>query len=80
MVSMRARCLIGTNHGKQTMFHTIEILGDQMCVMDEDGNGLDTVRLTGLRDATRQIQTWTSRYTISVAVAYRQIDDHFAPR
>jgi len=65
--------------GERTM-HTIEIIDGLMCVMDEDGNGYDAAVLTGLRAATRQIQTWTNEYTIDVADANRQLHNYFSQR
>ena len=58
--------------------HTIEIINELMCVMDEDGNGLDGAVLTGYCAAKQQIQTWTKKYAIDVAEAYRKLADHFA--
>ena len=57
---------------------TFEIVDDLMCVLDEDGNGLDGELLTGYRQAKQQIERWTGEYTIDVADAYRQLADHFA--
>jgi hypothetical protein len=60
------------------MHHTIEIIDDLMCVMDEDGNGYDAHILTGYRQAQQQIQRWAAEYTINVADACRQLRDHFS--
>ena len=60
------------------MQHTIEIIDDLMCLMDEDGNGVDGHLLVGLRDAKRQIQTWAAEYTIDIAEAYRRVSEYFA--
>jgi hypothetical protein len=62
------------------MKYTIEIIDDLMCVMDEDGNGLDGIVLTSYREAKQQIQKWTATFTINVADAYRSLADHFAQR
>jgi hypothetical protein len=60
------------------MHHTIEIIDDLMCVMDEDGNGHDAHVLTGYRQAKQKIQRWTAEYTINVDDAYRKLRDHFS--
>ena len=60
--------------------HTIEIIDDLMCVMDEDGNGYDAAALVGYRAAKQQIQKWTAEYTIDSAEAYAKLADHFAER
>lgn len=62
------------------MPHTIEIIDDLMCVMDEDGNGCDAALLDDYRGAKRQIQDWTGEYTIDVADAYRRLADYFSQR
>lgn len=62
------------------MPHTIEIIDDLMCVMDDDGNGHDAAVLSTYREAKRQIQKWTTEFTINVADAYRQLADHFSQR
>jgi hypothetical protein len=66
--------------GERTMPHSIEIIDDLMCVMDEDGNGYDAAVLESYRAAKQQIQTWTAQYTINVADAYRQLADYFSQR
>ena len=61
--------------------HTIEIIDDLMCVMDEDGNGYDAAVLEGYRTAKQQIQKWAAtEYTIDIAEAYRQLDGYFSQR
>ncbi len=40
------------------MPHTIDIVGDEMVVLDEDGNGCDSCRLTGLQAAKQQLRKW----------------------
>jgi len=62
------------------MPHTIEIIDDLMCVMDDDGNGHDAVVLARYREAKQQIQKWTAEFTINVADAYRQLADYFSQR
>jgi hypothetical protein len=62
------------------MPHTIEIIDDLMCVIDEDGNGYDAAVLESYRAAKQQIQKWAAEYTINVADAYRQLADHFSQR
>jgi hypothetical protein len=62
------------------MFHTIEILDDAMCVMDEDGNTFAGATLTGYRKAKKQIQKWTGAFTIDVADTYRKLHEHFSYR
>jgi hypothetical protein len=60
------------------MFCKIEIVGDQMCVMDDDGNSYSAAALTSNLDAKKQIQKWAAQYTINVADAYSQLADHFS--
>ncbi len=62
------------------MRHTIEIIEDLMCVMDEDGNGYDAALLDSYRAAKRQIQHWAAEYTINVAAAYRRLAEYFSAR
>lgn len=60
------------------MTHTIEIIDDLVCVMDEDGNGCDALVLEGYRDAKRQINRWLHEYSFDVADAYRQLEVYFS--
>ena len=60
------------------MFCKIEIINDQMCVLDDDGNSHDIVTLTTYRDAKKQIQKWAAQYSINIADTYNQLADHFA--
>ena len=60
------------------MHHSIEIIDDTMCVMDEDGNGYDAIVLTSYRTSKQQIQKWAAEYTINIADAYRRLADHFS--
>lgn len=58
-------------------YDTIEIVGNQMCVMDVDGNTLDAVPLTTYRAAKSQVQRWLWIHTILVAESYRLLQDYF---
>ena len=60
------------------MQHTIEIIDDLMCLMDEDGNGIDGHLLVDYRDAERQIKTWAAEYTIDVGEACQRVGEYFA--
>lgn len=61
--------------------HEIDIVAGSMVVMDEDGYVHECHQIdAGLRAAKRQIQRWTSLYTLNVAAAYRMLSEEFAAR
>ena len=62
------------------MPHTMQIIDDLMCVMDEDGNGCDGHVLCGLREAKRQLRRWQDKYTFDYAEALRAVSEFFTNR
>ena len=57
---------------------TIEIVGDLLVVLDEDGNGCDAHGLESLRRAKRQLRRWQDEYTFDYAEALQTVSDFFA--
>jgi len=51
--------------------HTVEIVHDLLVVLDQDGNGCDCHKLTGLRSAKRQLRRWQDEYTFDYATPCR---------
>ena len=62
------------------MPHSIEIVDNQMCVMDEDGTVHAVATLDSYRAAKRQIQEWTTTFTLDVADAYNRLAAHVSQR
>ncbi len=60
-----------------TMPHTIEIVNDLMVVLDDDGNGCDCHKLTGLRTAQRQLRRWQDEYTFDYGDALSAVSEFF---
>lgn len=60
------------------MFDAIYIVGNQMVLMDADGNTHDCCQLTSYRKAKRQVQRWAEMYVINVADAYRELESVFS--
>jgi hypothetical protein len=60
--------------------HTIEIIGDLMAVLDEDGNGCDCCQLTSLRKAKRQLRRWQNDYSFNYADALNALSAFFSAR
>jgi hypothetical protein len=60
-----------------TMPHTIDIVGNEMVVLDEDGNGCDCRRLVGLRAAKRQLRRWQEEYAFDYAGAMSALSEFF---
>jgi len=61
-----------------TMPHTIDLCDDLMCVLDQDGHGLDCHELRSLRAAKRQLRRWQDEYTFNYAAALRDVSEFFA--
>ena len=59
------------------MTHTVDIVGDEMVVLDEDGNGCDCRRLVGLRPAKRQIRRRQDEFTFDYAEATAAAEGFF---
>lgn len=57
--------------------HTVDIVGDEMVVLDEDGNGCECYTLTGLRAAKRQLRRWQDEYAFDYAGAMSAASDYF---
>lgn len=57
--------------------HTIEIIGDLMAVLDEDGNGCNCCQLRSLREAKRQLRRWQDEYTFNYADALNALSEYF---
>ena len=66
------------NAPRRLMPHTVEVVGDLLVVLDEDGNGCDVYALRGLREAKRQLRRWQEEYTFDYAEALRAISEFFA--
>jgi hypothetical protein len=60
------------------MPHTVDIVGDDMVVLDEDGNGCACHRLTSLRAAKRQLRQWQDEYVFDYANALATLSDYFS--
>ena len=58
--------------------HTVEVVGDLLLVLDEDGNGCDAHGLRSLREAKRQLRRWQTEYTFDYAEALRAVSEFFA--
>jgi hypothetical protein len=59
------------------MPHTIDIVGNEMVVLDEDGNGCDCCRLEGFRAAKRQLRRWQDEYAFDYAEAMSAVSGFF---
>jgi hypothetical protein len=62
------------------MPHTLDIVGVEMVVLDEDGNGCDFCRIIGYRAAKRQIRQWQDVYTFNYAEALSALAAFFLRR
>jgi hypothetical protein len=58
--------------------HTVEVVGDLLVVLDEDGNGCDAHKLRGLRAAKRQLRRWQNEYTFDYVEVLRNVSEFFA--
>jgi hypothetical protein len=58
--------------------YTVEVVGDLLVVLDEDGNGCDAYGLYSLRKAKRQLHRWQDEYTFDYAEALRAVSEFFA--
>ena len=58
--------------------YTIDIVGDEMVVLDEDGNDCDRYRLVGLRSAKRQLRRWQSDCDFDYAGALMKVEEFFS--
>ncbi len=56
---------------------TIDIVNNEMVVLDEDGNGCECCRLTGLRAAKRQLRRWQEEYVFDYAGALNALSEFF---
>ena len=52
--------------------YTVDIVGDEMVVLDEDGNDCDRYRLVGLHSAKRQLRRWQNDCTFDYAKRWRR--------
>jgi hypothetical protein len=59
------------------MPHTIERIGNELAVMDEDGEVCEAVAITSRRQAKRQIAAWTRTYVFDYAAAMRLIQPQY---
>lgn len=57
--------------------HTVDIVGNEMVVLDTDGNGCECSSLTGLRAAKRQLRQWQDEYAFDYARAMSAALGHF---
>lgn len=57
--------------------YTVDIVGDELVVLDEDGNGCDRYRLADLRSAKRQLQRWQNDCTFDYAGALAAVEEFF---
>jgi hypothetical protein len=55
------------------MPHTIERIGNELAVMNEDGEVCDAVAITSRRQAKWQIAEWAETYTFDYAAALNLI-------
>jgi len=60
------------------MPHTVEVVGDLVVVLDEDGNGCDAYGLESLRKTKRQLRRWQDEYTFDYAEALQAVSAFFA--
>ena len=60
--------------------HTVEVVGDSLIVLDQDGNGCECHQLRGLREAKRQLRRWQDKYTFDYAETLRAVSDFFTNR
>ena len=59
------------------MPHTVDIVGNEMVVLDQDGNGCECLRLTSLRAAKRQLRQWQDEYVFAYAEALNVLSEFF---
>jgi hypothetical protein len=60
--------------------HSIQILGNQMLLLDEQDNGCDTHVLTSLSAAERQLERWQQQYAFDYAAAIESVSQYFTER
>jgi hypothetical protein len=60
--------------------HTFEILGSQMALLDEDGNGCECHDLASLREAKRQLGRRINQYAFLYAEALSALSEYFSTR
>ena len=60
-----------------TLPHTVEIVGNEMVVLDQDGNGCDCHQLTSLRIAKQCLREWQDKYTFDYAEAMSALSMFF---
>jgi len=60
--------------------HTVEVVGDSLVVLDQDGNGCECHQLRGLREAKRQLRRWQDEYTFFYANALQAVSEFFTNR
>ena len=56
-----------------TTHDTIERIGNQLAVMNADGEICEAVAITSRRQAKRQIAAWAKKYVFDYAAALRLI-------
>ena len=71
-----------TSAAKSTsrMPYTVEVVGNLLVVLDEDGNGCDAYGLNSLRKAKRRLRRWQDEYTFDYAEALQAVSAFFANR
>ena len=57
---------------------TVDFVGDEMVVRDEDGNDFDRYRLVGLRAAKRQLRLWRNDCTFDYPRTLAALEEFFS--
>ena len=57
---------------------TVDIVGEEMVVLDGDGNDCDRYRLVGLRAAKRQLRLWRNDCTFDYPRTLAAVEDFFS--
>jgi len=55
------------------MLHTIERIGNDLAVMDQDGDVCDAVVIVSRRQAKKQIAAWLNTYAFDYAAAFNLV-------
>ena len=55
--------------------HTVDVVGEEDVVSDEDGNGCDCCRLVDLWVVKRQIRRWQDEYAFDYAWAMSMLSE-----
>ena len=56
-----------------TTHDTVELIGDELAVMNADGEVCEAVAITTRRQAKRQIAEWAKTYAFDYAAALRLV-------